>query len=69
MEVIQIVADGMSAGMRVEQLARLELAYPTFTAIVGLAARRILGEIGTSTSTGQKIARQPGSVEWAWRAM
>ena len=69
MEIIQIVAAGMSAGMRVEQLAGLELAYPTFTAIVGLAARRIMGEIGASTSGGQDIARRPGSVEWEWRAI
>jgi hypothetical protein len=30
----------MRAGMSVEQLAGLELAYPAFTAVVGLAARQ-----------------------------
>jgi dihydrolipoamide dehydrogenase len=45
-EVVQLVATGMAAGMRVEQLAELELAYPTYTAIVGLAARRLVRELG-----------------------
>jgi hypothetical protein len=30
----------------VEQLADVEFAYPTFTAVVRLAARRILRELG-----------------------
>jgi hypothetical protein len=38
-EVVQIAATAMRAAMRVEKLADLELAYPTFTAVVGLAAR------------------------------
>ena len=42
LEVIHLVAAGMTANMLVEQLAELEIAYPTFTAIVGLAARQIL---------------------------
>jgi pyruvate/2-oxoglutarate dehydrogenase complex dihydrolipoamide dehydrogenase (E3) component len=45
-EVVQIVATAMRAGMPVEQLADVEFAYPTFTAIVGIAARRILRELG-----------------------
>ncbi len=45
-EASQIVAAGMAAGMWVEQLAELELAYPTYTAIVGLAARRLLRVLG-----------------------
>jgi pyruvate/2-oxoglutarate dehydrogenase complex dihydrolipoamide dehydrogenase (E3) component len=44
-EVVQIVAAGMAADMRVEQLADLELAYPTFTSIVGLAARQLAREL------------------------
>jgi hypothetical protein len=36
----------MAAGMRVEQLAEVDLAYPTFTAVVGLAARRLARELG-----------------------
>ena len=45
-EVAQLVAAAMIGGTRIEQLAQLELAYPTFTAIVGLAARQIAGELG-----------------------
>ena len=47
LEVIHVVAAGMAANMLVEQLAELEIAYPTFTSIVGLAARRILHNLGT----------------------
>ncbi|MEO5951184.1 MAG: NAD(P)/FAD-dependent oxidoreductase [Chloroflexia bacterium] len=67
-EVIQMVAAGMASGLRVEQLAGLELAYPTFTAIVGLAARKIVRELGTTVTNGQQAAIQPGSVEWEWRS-
>lgn len=45
-EVIQMVAACMAAGMRIEQLAELQLAYPTFTEAVGLAARRLVRELG-----------------------
>ena len=45
-EVVQLMAAGMAAGLRVEQLAELEMAYPTFTAIVGLAARQLVRELG-----------------------
>ncbi len=46
LEAIQLIAAGMAAGMWVEQLAELELAYPTYTAIVGLAARRLVHDMG-----------------------
>ena len=46
LEVVQIAATAMRAGIRIEQLADLELAYPTFTAVVGLAARRITRILG-----------------------
>ncbi len=46
LEIVQIVAAGMAADMWVEQLAEMELAYPTFTAIAGLAARRIVRQLG-----------------------
>jgi len=44
-EVVQIVAAGMAAGMHVSELAELELAYPTFTAIVGLVARQLVRQL------------------------
>ena len=46
LEVIHLVAAGMLADMWVEQLADLEIAYPTYTAAVGIAARRIVSELG-----------------------
>src|ERR671911_264893 len=44
-EVVQLAATAMGAGMRIEQLANLELAYPTFTAIIGLAARQLVRQL------------------------
>lgn len=46
LEVVQLVAAGMASGMRVQDLAELEIAYPTFAAIVGLAARQIVRDLG-----------------------
>jgi pyruvate/2-oxoglutarate dehydrogenase complex dihydrolipoamide dehydrogenase (E3) component len=39
-EVVQIAATAMASSMPVAQLAAVEFAYPTYTAIVGLAARQ-----------------------------
>ena len=46
LEIIHLVAAGMTSGMWIEQLAELEIAYPTYTAVVGLAARQIIRELG-----------------------
>jgi pyruvate/2-oxoglutarate dehydrogenase complex dihydrolipoamide dehydrogenase (E3) component len=46
LEAVQLIAAGMAADMWIEQLAELELAYPTYTAIVGLAARNLVRELG-----------------------
>ena len=70
-EVVQIAATGMRAGMRVEQLADLELAYPTFTAVVGLAARRIsrdLGLVPRAPSTGSDGSERLRAAEWELRS-
>ena len=45
-EVVQIAAAGMTAGIGIGHLAELEMAYPTFTAIIGLAARRLVRQLG-----------------------
>lgn len=45
-EVIQMVAACMAGGMRVEQLAELQLAYPTVTEAVGWAAHKLVRELG-----------------------
>ena len=65
MEVVQLVAAAMAAGIRVEQLANLELAYPTFTTIVGLAARRLARELNlVPVSPRWRAPGLPGATEW-----
>src|SRR5215208_880520 len=64
-EVVQIVATAMRAGMPIEQLADVEFAYPTFTAIVGIAARRILRELGlVAVSPRWGIPERTLGAEW-----
>ena len=69
LEIVQLVAAGMAADMWVEQLAELEIAYPTYTAIVGLAARRLVQDLGV-----MPLAPQWHSLgtlrlaEWEWSA-
>jgi pyruvate/2-oxoglutarate dehydrogenase complex dihydrolipoamide dehydrogenase (E3) component len=46
LEIVHLVAAGMIADMWVEQLSEMQIAYPTFTAVVGLAARQIVHELG-----------------------
>jgi pyruvate/2-oxoglutarate dehydrogenase complex dihydrolipoamide dehydrogenase (E3) component len=45
-EVIQMAAACMAANMRVEQLAELQPAFPTFTEAVGMAAAHIVRQLG-----------------------
>ncbi len=63
-EVVQLVAASMAAGSRVEQLAALELAYPTYTAIVGLAARRIAYELSLIPQSPEWRALGRRAGEW-----
>ena len=64
-EVVQLAATAMGAGMRVEQLANLELAYPTFTAIIGLAARQLVRQLDLIPISPQwRIPGRPGATEW-----
>jgi pyruvate/2-oxoglutarate dehydrogenase complex dihydrolipoamide dehydrogenase (E3) component len=64
LESIQLVAAGMAADMWVEQLAELQLAYPTYTAVVGLAARRIIRQLGVMPLTPQWRALGRPHAEW-----
>jgi len=57
-EVVQIAAAAIAADMRVERLAEVEFAYPTFTAIVGLAARQAVHAL-----------RLPGEEARAWESL
>ena len=64
-EVVQLAATAMAAGMPVEGLAELELAYPTFTAVVGLAARRIARELGlVPVASRWRSLGSPNLAEW-----
>jgi pyruvate/2-oxoglutarate dehydrogenase complex dihydrolipoamide dehydrogenase (E3) component len=45
-ETVQTVAAAMAAGMTVEQVAELQLAYPTFTEGVSMAAQKICRALG-----------------------
>jgi pyruvate/2-oxoglutarate dehydrogenase complex dihydrolipoamide dehydrogenase (E3) component len=45
-EVIQMVAACMAAGMRVEDVAELQFAYPTFTEGVSQAAHMVVNQLG-----------------------
>jgi len=60
-EVVQIAAVAMRAGMPVDALAEVELAYPTYTAIVGLAARRALNDL-------EPTPQRRMAAEWEHRA-
>jgi pyruvate/2-oxoglutarate dehydrogenase complex dihydrolipoamide dehydrogenase (E3) component len=67
LEVVQVVAAGMAAGMDVRQLAALELAYPTFTSIVGLAARQLVRDLDLTPLARQWSTLRPvteRAAEW-----
>jgi pyruvate/2-oxoglutarate dehydrogenase complex dihydrolipoamide dehydrogenase (E3) component len=65
LEIIQLIAAGMAADMWVEQLADLELAYPTYTAIIGLAARNIVRELGVMPLAPEwRALGRPHASEW-----
>jgi len=61
-EVVQVAA----TAMRVEQLAALEFAYPTFTAVVGPAARRIACSLGL-IPLARDDRERTGAAKWELR--
>jgi dihydrolipoamide dehydrogenase len=48
-EVIQVAAACMAAHMPIEDVADLQLAFPTFTEGIGMAARKLVRELGVRT--------------------
>jgi pyruvate/2-oxoglutarate dehydrogenase complex dihydrolipoamide dehydrogenase (E3) component len=52
-EVVHIVAAAMAGKLPVEGLAGLEFAYPTFAAVIGLAARQLARELRAIPITDQ----------------
>jgi dihydrolipoamide dehydrogenase len=65
LEIVHMVAAGMASGMWVEQLAELQIAYPTYTAIIGLAARKIVRQLGVVPLAPEwrSLERRPAA-EW-----
>jgi pyruvate/2-oxoglutarate dehydrogenase complex dihydrolipoamide dehydrogenase (E3) component len=64
-EIVHIVAALMQAHSTIERLAQLEIAYPTFAAVLGIAARQISRDLGTTLLSpewgGGELARP---AEW-----
>jgi hypothetical protein len=68
LEIVHVVAAGMAADIWIEQLAELQIAYPTFTAIIGLAARAIVRELGvTPLSLQWRALGKAFTAEWERR--
>jgi hypothetical protein len=67
-EVVEIAAAAMAGGMPIEQLAEVEFAYPTFTSIVGLAARQVVHalRLGEGAQAWEAMGR-PRQSEWQRR--
>ena len=65
LEVTQMVAAAMASNAHVGDLARMEIAYPTYSAIVGLAARRIVRDLNLmeTSSTWSGLGRLT-EAEW-----
>jgi dihydrolipoamide dehydrogenase len=49
-EIVQVVAVAIAAGLRVEDLARVPLSFPTYAGIVGRVAYRAAGQLGREPS-------------------
>ena len=69
LEIVHLAAAGMAADMWVEQLSELEIAYPTYTAILGLAARQLVRQLGVMPLAPQwRALGKPHAAEWERRA-
>jgi hypothetical protein len=65
LEIVQIIAAGMAADIWIEQLAEMEISYPTYTGIVGLTARQLVNKLGVRPLSPQWHAlRRPYAAEW-----
>lgn len=67
-EIVHLVAANMAAESTVESLASLELSYPTYVSIVGLAARRAVHNLGLMELSPEWCALGPFyAAEWERR--
>jgi dihydrolipoamide dehydrogenase len=65
LEIVHLVAASMAGDVWVEQLAELEIAYPTYTAVVGLTARNVIRELGVMPLAAQwRALGKPHAAEW-----
>ncbi|MBA3307744.1 MAG: NAD(P)/FAD-dependent oxidoreductase [Chloroflexi bacterium] len=62
-EVVQLAAAAMAAGMTAEAIGRVELAYPTYTSIVGLTARQAVRQLEGRERVPSEALERP-SPEW-----
>ena len=68
-EIVNIAAAAMAGGATVEQMAELEFAYPTFAAILGLAARQLARELNAVALVPEwRTLSQLRIAEWERRA-
>lgn len=58
MEIVHVVAAGMAARMTVDQLAGLDVAYPTYTGILSAAAQMIMRDLGAETTAEWRAVGQ-----------
>lgn len=67
-EIVHLVAANMAAESTVESLASLELSYPTYVSVVGLAARRAVHYLGLMELSPEWCAMGPFyAAEWERR--
>jgi len=62
-EVVQLAAAAMATGMTAEALGAVELAYPTYTSIIGLAARQADRQMKAG-EVGKPMTVERPSPEW-----
>ena len=51
-DIVRVAAIAMSGGLRVEDMARILLSFPTYTGILGRAAYRAAEQLGLETRAG-----------------
>jgi dihydrolipoamide dehydrogenase len=64
-EVVQVIAAVMAGDLPVQHLAELEFSYPTFAAIIGVAARQIARDLNlVPISTEWRLLTRMRPAEW-----
>ena len=66
-EIVQVVAIAMAAGMRVDALAQVPLSYPTYAGILGRVAYRAAEQLNLKWAGGSP-RRSPGGTPGRRRA-